>query len=122
MADVFETFPYSNQHTLNLDWIIKIVDKLNTTYPGLIERLMVDFTALNKRVDELNDELDHYDETFIRRLVSEFIPVMVFPEISDAGYIVYNIPDRWSSIQFNTTGLDINLELAPEYGKLVLSY
>lgn len=47
---------------------------------------------------------------------------MIFVEISNSGYIIYNIPENWESITFNTTGLDITLDLQPEYGHLVLSY
>ena len=47
---------------------------------------------------------------------------MIMVGITDAGYIVYDIPRMWEQIVFNTTGLDINLDLQPEYGHLVLSY
>ena len=46
---------------------------------------------------------------------------MIFVEINDNGYIVYNIPDSWKDIVFNTTGLDISL-VGYDYGHLVLSY
>ena len=47
---------------------------------------------------------------------------MIMVGITDAGYIEYDIPRMWEQIVFNTTGLDINLDLQPEYGHLVLSY
>ena len=47
---------------------------------------------------------------------------MIFVEITDAGYVVYNIPGEWDRITFNTTELDIHLDLQTEYGHLVLSY
>ena len=54
---------------------------------------------------------------------------MIYVWISDAGYIIYNVPESWDDITFNTTGLDIqNEQLADnghvanyEYGRLVLS-
>ena len=46
---------------------------------------------------------------------------MIFVEISDAGYIIYYIPDNWNSIQFQTTGLDVLIN-DTEYGRLVLNY
>ena len=46
----------------------------------------------------------------------------VFFMLTDSGYWAAVIPESWSDIVFNTTGLDISLALQPEYGHLVLSY
>ena len=46
----------------------------------------------------------------------------VYFGITDDGYFVAYIPESWGDIIFNTTGLDINLPIQPEYGHLVLSY
>lgn len=42
--------------------------------------------------------------------------------LTDSGYFVAYVPESWSDIIFKTTGLDIDLELMPEYGHLVLQY
>ena len=54
-------------------------------------------------------------------LVGQLVKTVFF-EITLEGYFVAWIPDSWSDIIFNTTGLDITLALQPEYGHLVLSY
>lgn len=71
---------------------------------------------------KLQDWIDNFDTTYFAELLEKYIATMIFVEITEAGYIVYNIPESWSSITFNTTGLDIDVKLQPEYGHLVLSY
>lgn len=122
MARWFENLPYTNFHDLNLDWIVKLMKEISDA-----EDLQnTDIADLKKRVSANEEWIDNFDPDFIRETVLSFISsilaTMIFVEISDAGYIVYHIPDGWESIIFNTTGLDINLELQPEYGHLVLSY
>ena len=50
------------------------------------------------------------------------IATMIFVEITDSGYIVYNIHNSWKDIKFNTTEYDMHTDLQPNYGHLVLSY
>lgn len=66
--------------------------------------------------------IENFDTQFIENAIKEHLATMIFVEISKSGYIIYNIPDSWDEITFNTTGLDITLSLQPEYGHLVLSY
>lgn len=117
-----ERFPYTNFHDLNLDWIIEMVKKL-TEDEEEQNRLIEE---LSERIQPLEEWVANYDPTFIRNTVEEYLREtlarMIFVEITDSGYIVYNIPESWDTITFNTTGLDIILELQPEYGHLVLSY
>ena len=117
-----ERFPYTNFHDLNLDWIIELVKKL-TEDEEEQHRLIEE---LSERIQPLEEWVANYDPTFIRTTVEEYLREtlarMIFVEITDSGYIVYNIPESWDTITFNTTGLDIILELQPEYGHLVLSY
>lgn len=94
-----------------------------------INKLIDDDKAIIENVNELKNELsiiqkwiDNFDTSFIEKIVKEYLATMIFVEISDSGYIIYNIPNGWDSITFNTTGLDIDLALQPEYGHLVLSY
>lgn len=78
--------------------------------------------AIEKELAEVQNWIDNFDTTVIRELIEDYIATMIFVEINDAGYIVYNIPKSWDDITFNTTQLDIFLTLQPEYGHLVLSY
>lgn len=78
--------------------------------------------AIEKEITEVQKWIDNFDTTFIKEIIDDYIATMIFVEINDAGYIVYNIPESWDDITFNTTGLDISLPLQPEYGHLVLSY
>lgn len=63
----------------------------------------------------------NFDTKNIEELVSHFVATMIFVEINDDGYIVYNMPESWNDIEFNTTGLDINVP-DYDYGHLTLSY
>lgn len=117
-----ERFPYTNFHDLNLDWIVATVKKL--TNDEKEQNRMI--TELSERIQPLEEWVENYDPSFIQTTVEtylrETIARMIFVEISDSGYIIYHIPESWDSITFNTTGLDIVLELQPDYGHLVLSY
>lgn len=78
--------------------------------------------AIEKEIADIQEWIDNIDVSYIKDIVDQYIATMIFLEINDDGYIVYNIPATWDNITFNTTGLDINLPLQPEYGHLVLSY
>ena len=101
--------------------LCKVVDYINNLIDN--DKIIVG------EIDELKSELAivqkwiaDYDTSFAKEIIENYLATMIFVEITDSGYIVYHIPEKWSSIQFNTTGLDIELELQPEYGHLVLSY
>lgn len=119
---LFENIPYTNFHDLNLDWIIKFMKKIGEDE----ESQNKDIADLKIRMDDAEKWIDNYDPEYIRDTVLSFLQSilarMIFVEISDSGYVVYNIPENWDTITFNTTGLDIILELQPDYGHLVLSY
>lgn len=122
MARWFESIPYTNFHDLNLDWIIKVMKEISDA-----EDLQnINIEDLKKRVTANEEWIDNFDPDYIRESVLSFLESilarMIFVEITDSGYIVYHIPENWDTITFNTTGLDISLELQPEYGHLVLSY
>lgn len=101
--------------------LCKIVDYIND--------LIAQDKVFSDDIQELQDDLKivqdwiaNFDTSYAEKVLSEYLATMIFVEISDAGYIVYNIPTGWDSITFNTTGLDIELPSQPEYGHLVLSY
>lgn len=100
--------------------LCKVVDYIN----NLIETdndIISDMDSMKSDLSVVKDFVDNFDTSYAEQVLRETIATMIFVEITDAGYIVYNIPDSWSDIQFNTTGLDIELELQPNYGHLVLS-
>ena len=86
------------------------------------EKEMTDeFLELKKEVEKVQEMLDNFDTVVIERIVREYLATMIFVEISDAGYFIYYIPDSWGNIQFETSGLDVELPDV-EYGRLILSY
>ena len=100
--------------------LCKVVDYIN----NLIETdndIISDMDSMKSDLAVVKDFVDNFDTSYAEQVLRETIATMIFVEITDAGYIVYNIPDSWSDIQFNTTGLDIELELQQNYGHLVLS-
>ena len=80
-------------------------------------------------LQEVQDWIANFDTSYLEQLIQKYIANMIYVYISDAGYIIYYIPENWNDVSFNTTGLDIsNEELANnghianyEYGRLVLS-
>lgn len=101
--------------------LCKVVKYIN----NLIEQDKIignELNDLKKELDTVNKWIDDFDTSYIEKIVTQYLSTMIFVEISNSGYIIYNIPENWESITFNTTGLDITLNLQPEYGHLVLSY
>lgn len=101
--------------------LCKVVEKLKEIInaQNLTESAIAE---IRQAIEQINEWIDNFDTSYIEEVVKEFLATMIFVGISDAGYIVYTIPDTWKSITFNTTGLDIEVESQPEYGHLVLSY
>lgn len=100
--------------------LCKVVDYINK----LIEQDKVfsdEIEDLKKDLDTVNKWINDFDISYAEKIIKESIATMIFVEITDSGYIVYNIPSNWKDITFNTTGLDININ-GYDYGKLVLSY
>lgn len=108
--------------------LCKVVSKLNE----LIEKYASfdDIVAeIQTAIDALQKQIDEFDTTYIEKLIKDKLANMIYVWISDAGYIIYYIPENWNDIQFNTTGLDItndqlsnNKHVANyDYGHLVLS-
>ena len=108
--------------------LCKVVSKLNeliekyASFDDMVEEIQTAIDALQKQIDE-------FDTTYIEKLIKDKLANMIYVWISDAGYIIYYVPESWDDVSFNTTGLDIsNEELANnghvanyEYGRLVLS-
>lgn len=101
--------------------LCKVVEYINS----LIEtdrEIFDDIEELRDDLKVVQDWIDNYNTEFAEKIIEEHLATMIFVEISDSGYIVYNIPESWESITFNTTELDIFIDDVPEYGRLVLSY
>lgn len=101
--------------------LCKVVDYMNNLIKDT-NAIIEDMEAVKNAVDELNKFIENFDTTFAEHIIEEHLATMIFVSISDSGYFIYHIPESWKDIEFNTTGLDIELELQPEYGHLVLSY
>lgn len=108
--------------------LCKVVNYINQ----LIEQDKVfadELDSLKKALTEVEEWIDNFDSTNLENIIARYLAKMIYVDISDAGYIIYNIPSEWGDITFNTTGLDIsNEELSDnghepnyEYGRLVLS-
>lgn len=100
--------------------LCKIVKYINDII-GNEKELSDEFLELKKEVEKVQEMLDNFDTVVIERIVREYLATMIFVEISDAGYFIYYIPDSWDNIQFETSGIDVELPDV-EYGRLILSY
>lgn len=108
--------------------LCKVVTYINNMIDNLKD-VGNDVTSLQQAVKEVQDWIDNFDTSYLENIVAQYLAKMIYVYITDAGYIVYYIPESWSDITFNTTGLDIsNAELSGnghvanyDYGHLVLS-
>lgn len=104
--------------------LCKMVDYIN----NLIETDKLQNDEINKLKQEIQavqNWIDNFDTSFAENVIAQYLATMIFVSISDSGYIIYNIPQHWESITFNTTGLDIENNIGVgdyDYGHLVLSY
>lgn len=100
--------------------LCKVVDYINK----LIAQDKIFGTELTKLQSDLKvvqNWIDNYDTSYAKEVMEKMISNMIYVDISDSGYIIYHIPESWSDIKFYTTGLDITLPYAEEYGHIVLS-
>lgn len=97
-----------------VDYINKLIEEDKLIYSE-IDDLKKDMSIVKKWIND-------FDTSFAEQIIKEHLATMIFVEISDSGYIIYNIPESWKDITFHTTGLDIELPIQPNFGHLVLSY
>lgn len=108
--------------------LCKIYDILNSIVTDNSD-VVNELKELQEEVAELKEIIDNFDESYVKKVVEKYIANMIYLYISDAGYIIYYIPESWNDIQFNTTDLDITDDMLSgdghltdyEYGRLVLS-
>ena len=96
-----------------VDYINKLIDDENSTI-AQIDELRKELTLVQKWIAD-------FDTSFAEEIIKKYLATMIFVEISDSGYIVHYIPEQWKDIQFETTGLDVEIA-DTEYGRLVLNY
>lgn len=100
--------------------ICKIIGHLNSILSG-VNMNTDEINAIKTQIQELEYIIKNFDKEYIEKVVDNYIATMIFVEINDSGYIVYNIPSSWGDIYFKTAGLDENLPDV-EYGTLLLYY
>ena len=117
----FNFYPYTDFHEMNLSWVVDIIKKLGYNVEDLSKQLDEFKEDTEAQLKIINDWINNYDDSFMKAEIEKYIATMIFPEITEAGFIVYYIPDSWEEITFNTTDLDISIP-GVDYGHLVLSY
>ena len=96
-----------------VDYINKLIEQ-DQVFAGEIQQLRAELATVQKWITDFNT-------SYAEKVIRDAIATMIFVEISDAGYIMYYIPESWKDITFNTTGLDITIP-DTENNRLVLSY
>ena len=114
-------YPYTDFHELNLSWVIEIIKKLGFDVNSLTVQLEQFKNDTEAQLEVINNWINNYTDSWAKSVIEKYLASMIFVEINDDGYIVYYMPESWEEIEFNTTGLDINVP-GVEYGHLVLSY
>ena len=126
-------FPHTRTYDDDLGWLIRHVKSYNDAIAALnewkesaeirIEDLESFYDLLrNGELPEavaqaLTDWMQKNALDLVGRLVKH-----VFFGLTDNGYFVAYIPENWRDLIFKTTGYDIQLEIQPQYGHLVLIY
>ena len=129
----FSEYPYINMADMNLDYLLKhmksVMDAVND-----LDEWRQQHEAEYKQLKTLYDQIMSGNfppsvksafERWMNENALEIVGSMVknvFFGLTDSGYFVAYIPDSWDDIIFHTTGWDIETELMPDYGHLVLSY
>ena len=129
----FFEFPHTRTYDSDLGWLIKNVKGYNDTIQALndwiatntpriedLERFQADLESGNLP-EGVQRGIEAWLSTHATEVISAIIKNVWFG-LTDSGYFVAYVPESWSDIIFKTTGLDIELELMPEYGHLVLQY
>ncbi len=125
----FNTFPYTDFHELNADWMIKhfkeFIDGLKKI-DGWIDNHEQEYQELKEICDNLQNgtltpalerSLKIWITNNLEELIGEAIKTVHFGLTND-GYFCAWIPSSWSDVQFDTvTDPD-----DPLYGHLVLMY
>lgn len=125
-------FPYWDRKAEKDRWAISKIKEL-LSYMELNKEWVANHEVQYQELKSLYDDIiagrfpEAIDKSFhdwmlanANELVGQMIK-NVFFELTDTGYFVAYVPDSWSDITFNTSGLD-DMITDVEYGHLILSY
>lgn len=129
----FFEFPHTRTYDSDLGWLLKEYKTLKAEYDVLtdccedVEDRLAALESLYNQIMSGNfpESIRNAFVSWMRENALDLIGELatsVFFGLSDTGYWMAYIPESWRDIVFNTTGLDITLDLEPEFGHLVLSY
>ncbi len=135
---MFEAFPYTNFHDMNMDWILQKMKELlkewetfETEWRDTLAAHGKDIEQLRKELAELIRDLESgkYLEEYMSiiekwindnvvKIIGDTVKYVTFG-LTDDGYFCALIPATWEFIQFNTIIGDTN---DPLYGHLTLTW
>lgn len=129
----FFEFPHTRTYDSDLGWLIERVNSYDETIAALnawiadTEPKIEDLEAFKDALESGNLPQGVQDGivTWLQQNATIWLSAIiknVWFGLTDAGYFVAYVPDSWSDIIFKTTGYDINLDLEPDFGHLVLQY
>lgn len=101
--------------------LCKVVTYLNNVIEGT-NGVIDDVEELRNDLNVVQNWINNFNTEYAEKIIAQYIATMVFFGLTDSGYFVAYIPENWNSINFGTTGLDIDAPIQPEYGHLVLMY
>lgn len=125
-------FPYWDRKAEKDRWAISKIKEL-LSYMELNKEWVANHEVQYQELKNLYDDIiaGNFPESIDRAFhdwmlenANELVGSMiknVFFELTDTGYFVAYVPDSWSDITFNTSGLD-DMEVNADYGHLILSY
>lgn len=105
------------------EFLCSVVQKMselinsNNDLADITEQLVADVAELQKQIEQIKNG----DYEWLREIITNAIKNVFFGLTQDGRFCAY-VPQSWSDIEFRTTGFDIDLPCAPEYGRLVLRY
>ena len=129
---VFDHFPYTNFHELNLSWCLKLLREFDTKLDELEEWRNTheqEYKELKEFMDAINsgnfpDSMLQAMRDWLTLNAPSIIGDLIkndFFYLDDNGYFVAVIPDSWSELVFGTTGLD-TFPVGYDYGHLTIDY
>lgn len=120
-ADLQAIIPNTIETSLSyyeeLRHLIKVTNKIIECQHITSEEI----NSINQDLAKIKEFVDNFDYHFLNEILAKYFSFAIFLEISEAGYIIYNIPESWNDITFETSGIDVTIPNI-EYGHLVLSY
>lgn len=130
---MFNLFPYTNFHEINIDWILqnlkKLVDELNKIEKWIEENqneyndLIDIMTQLQKDVSDIQNgnfppEMIEAISKWLLNNIGSILATIIWFGVTEDGHLVAYIPDAWADILF-VTPMDYTQD---DYGRLCLYY